>query len=53
MQGKAVVPAHASTEAMQAEKGDFSSLAVDEDGTRGSSRQGSKRNLAPMEGVEE
>ena len=34
MQGKAVVPAHASTEAMQAEKGDSLSLAMDEDGTR-------------------
>ena len=34
MYGKAVVPAHASTEAIQAEKGDSSSLIVDEDGTR-------------------
>ena len=34
MQGKAIVPAHASTKAMQAEKGHSSSLAVDEDGTR-------------------
>ena len=34
MQGKAVIPTHASTEAMQAEKGGSSSLAVDEDGTR-------------------
>ena len=34
MQGKTVIPAHASTEAMQAEKGDSLSLDVDEDGTR-------------------
>ena len=34
MQGKAAIPAYASTEAMQAKKGDSSSLAVDEDGTR-------------------
>ena len=34
MQGKAVIPTHVSTEAMQAEKDDSLSLAVDEDGTR-------------------
>ena len=28
------MPTHASTEAMQAEKGDSSSLVVDEDGNR-------------------
>ena len=34
IQGQAIIPGHASTEVMQAEKGDSLSLAVDEFGTR-------------------
>ena len=50
MQGKAVVPAHASTEAMQAEKGDSSSLAVDEDGTRVQAAKAAKEALRLWKG---
>ena len=45
MQGKAVIPAFASTEAMQAEKGDSSSLAVDEDGTRAQAAKAAEEAL--------
>ena len=50
MQGKAVIPAHASTEAMQAEKGDSSSLAVDEDGTRVQAAKAAEKALRLWKG---
>ena len=50
IQGKAVIPAHASTKAMQAEKGDSSSLAVDEDGTRVQAARQHKRPCADGKG---
>ena len=50
MQGKAIIPAHASTEAMQAEKGDSSSLAVDEDGTRVQAAKAAEEALRQWKG---
>ena len=50
MQGKAVIPAHASTEAMQAEKDDSLSLAVDEDGTRVQAAKAVKETLRLWKG---
>ena len=50
MQGRAVIPAHASTEAMQAKKDDSSSLAVDEDGTRVQAAKAAKEALRQWKG---
>ena len=50
MQGKAVIPAHASTEAMQAEKGDSLSLVVDEDGTRVQAAKAAEKALRLWKG---
>ena len=50
MQGKAIIPAHASTEAMQAKKGDSLSLAVDEDGTRAQAAKAAEEALRLWKG---
>ena len=45
MQGKAIILAHTSTEAMQAEMEDSLSLVVDEDGTRVQAEMGDSLSL--------